>query len=263
MMALLTVPALAAPTPAGARGEAVKGRTVKRITLSESAVRRLGIETGEISKQPVVRRQTVGGLVVAQPEKLPGPVSGRFTPSASPAMHALSTVPAKPAPARAAAKAGDAWMLVTLTPAEWERVMKDRPARLIALTTREKSGAELVARPSGLLPVEDTKRSMLKVYYVVPGKDHGLTPNTRMRVELPLEGDESPQTVVPYGAIYYDVEGTTWVYVQTAPWTFERQRVGIERVIGDLAVLSEGPPVKTTVVTVGAALLYGAEILGK
>ena len=37
----------------------------------------------------------------------------------------------------------------------------------------------------------------------------------------------------------------------------------IERVIGDLAVLSEGPPVKTAVVTVGAALLYGAEVFGK
>jgi hypothetical protein len=45
--------------------------------------------------------------------------------------------------------------------------------------------------------------------------------------------------------------------------TFERQRIGIERIVGDLAVLSEGPPVGTPVVTVGAALLYGAEIFKK
>jgi hypothetical protein len=45
--------------------------------------------------------------------------------------------------------------------------------------------------------------------------------------------------------------------------TFERQRIGVERVTGDLAVLSEGPPVGTSVVTVGAALLYGAEIFRK
>src|SRR5439155_95919 len=129
--------------------------------------------------------------------------------------------------------------------------------------TREASGSELLARPSGLRPVEDTKRSMLKVYYTVPGKDHGLTPNTRMRVELQLAGDEEVRTVVPYGAVYYDAQGATWVYVNTAPRTFERQKIGIERVIGDLAVLSEGPPVKTAVVTVGAALLYGAEVFGK
>src|SRR5207247_716181 len=92
------------------------------------------------------------------------------------------------------------------------------------------------------------------------GSDPGLTPNTRMRVELQLAGDEEVRTVVPYGAVYYDAQGATWVYVNTAPRTFERQKIGIERVIGDLAVLSEGPPVKTAVVTVGAALLYGAEV---
>jgi hypothetical protein len=37
----------------------------------------------------------------------------------------------------------------------------------------------------------------------------------------------------------------------------------VERVVGDLAVLSDGPPVGTPVVTVGAALLYGTEIFGK
>jgi hypothetical protein len=39
--------------------------------------------------------------------------------------------------------------------------------------------------------------------------------------------------------------------------------VKVERVLGDRAVLSEGPAVGTSVVTVGAALLYGCEIFGK
>jgi hypothetical protein len=63
--------------------------------------------------------------------------------------------------------------------------------------------------------------------------------------------------------VYYDGKGAPWVYVNAKPLTFERQRIGVERVTGDLAVLSEGPPVGTSVVTVGAALLYGAEIFRK
>jgi hypothetical protein len=63
--------------------------------------------------------------------------------------------------------------------------------------------------------------------------------------------------------VYYDAKGDAWIYVNTKPLVFERRRVGVERVAGELAVLSDGPPVGTPVVTVGAALLYGAEIFGK
>jgi hypothetical protein len=44
---------------------------------------------------------------------------------------------------------------------------------------------------------------------------------------------------------------------------FERRRIGVERIMGDLAVLSDGPSVGTEVVMVGAPLLYGTEIFGK
>src|SRR5438046_8507482 len=77
VIAVLSVPAATAPAAAaGAKSDAVKlesipGSPVKRITLSETAAKRLGIETGTVSKQPIVRRQMVGGLVVAQPEKQP------------------------------------------------------------------------------------------------------------------------------------------------------------------------------------------------
>ena len=112
-------------------------------------------------------------------------------------------------------------------------------------------------------PVEDVKRSMLNLYYVVPGVDHGLELHDRMRVELELEGDAARQKVVPYGAVYYDARGTAWVYVTPKPLAYERQRVRVERIVGDVAVLSEGPDVGITVVSVGAALLFGAEIFGK
>jgi hypothetical protein len=155
-------------------------------------------------------------------------------------------------------------VLVTLSQGEWDRLAQDRPVRVLPLATRDKLGGEaLSARPSGMPPVEDTKRSTLKVYYVVSGNDHGLTLNERMRVELQLAGSSAKQKVVPYGAVYYDAKGTPWLYVNKEPLVFERQRIAVERVVGDQAVLSDGPPIGTSVVTVGAALLYGTEIFGK
>ena len=97
----------------------------------------------------------------------------------------------------------------------------------------------------------------------MPRKDHGLTLNERVRVELHLAGGSEKKKVVPYSAVYYDATGNTWVYVNPEPLVFERQKIVIDHIMGDLAVLSDGQPSGTTVVTVGAALLYGAEVVFK
>ena len=69
--------------------------------------------------------------------------------------------------------------------------------------------------------------------------------------------------MVPYSAVYYDAKGGAWTYVNGKPQTYERQKIVVNRIVGDVAVLSEGPPVGTQVVTAGAPLLYGTEIFGK
>lgn len=243
--------------------ESIPGSAVPRVTLSAKAAERLGIETGKVGEEPVVRRQMVSGLVIAPLEKQlqPKPATGGFggfgaAPPAPPAPQPVAVRVSAPA-------AGDVWVLVTLSPREWDRLAKDKPARLLPLATRDKLGKEVLAVPSGMPPHEDTKRSMLSLYYMVPGKDHGLTLTNRMRVELQLAGSDAKQKVVPYGAVFYDAKGVAWVYVNAKPLAFERQRIGVERIVGELAVLSEGPPVGTPVVTVGAALLYGAELFKK
>lgn len=165
---------------------------------------------------------------------------------------------------KAARPAGDeTWLLVTMTQGEWERVAKDKPARVLPLTARDKFANEILARPAGMPPQEDSKRSMLKVYYIAPGKDHGLALNKRLRVELVQSGNDETHKVVPYSAVYYDPKGSAWVYVNPQPLVFERQRIAVERTVGDVAVLSEGPPVGTPIVITGASLLYGVEIFGK
>jgi len=67
------------------------------------------------------------------------------------------------------------------------------------------------------------------------------------------------QTVIPYAALLYDKNGDTWVYTSPEHLTFVRARIVVDRVQGDLAYLSEGPPPGTAVVTVGAAELFGSE----
>jgi hypothetical protein len=66
--------------------------------------------------------------------------------------------------------------------------------------------------------------------------------------------------VVPYTAVIYDTKGVSWVYTMPQPLTFIRQRVVVEKVTGNDATLSDGPPPGTLVVTKGVAELYGAEL---
>lgn len=279
--------------------EAIAGSTVKRVVLSAKAAERLGIETGRVGEESMVHKQMVSGLVTAAADKPPAakPGGGTFgglaqagtlsgvaavaavvsaTPAEQQRPGLAPSAPGKvvivssqqPTPATPSERAnlpilGDAWVLVSLSAAEWERLAKDKPARLLPLATRDKPVGDLLAQSSGMAPVEDPKRSMLSLYYIVPGADHGLTLNSRLRVELQISGTEDKQKVVPYSAVYYDGKGAAWVYVNTKPLTFERQRISVERIVRDVAVLSDGPTVGTPVVTVGASLLFGAEIFGK
>ena len=260
-------PAAARAADPGAAGPVVKlenvpGSPVPRVILSARAAQRLGIETGKVAEDAVARRQMVSGVIIPPLKELPtsGPAGGAFGGfggfgQAAPAPKKAAKIPPSPA--------GSVWVQIALSPGEWDRLAKDKPARLLPLATRDKLAKDVLARPTGIEPFEDMKRSTLSLYYVVPGKDHGLTVNHRMRVELQVAGSEAKQKVVPYGSVYYDAKGAPWVYVNGTPLIFQRQRIDVERILGDLAVLSEGPPVGTSIVTVGAAMLYGAEIFKK
>jgi hypothetical protein len=72
-------------------------------------------------------------------------------------------------------------------------------------------------------------------------------------------GGTGVRKVIPYSAVVYDTDGSTWAYVNTAPRTYLRQPITIAEIQGNVAVLSAGPPMGTAVVTVGAAELLGTE----
>lgn len=65
--------------------------------------------------------------------------------------------------------------------------------------------------------------------------------------------------VAPYAAVLYDVKGGAWVYTNPSPLVYVRYPIVVDSINGTRAVLKEGPPAGTVVVTVGAAELYGTE----
>jgi hypothetical protein len=65
--------------------------------------------------------------------------------------------------------------------------------------------------------------------------------------------------VIPYSAVVYDTDGSTWTYVNTAARTYERKPITVTEIDRETALLSAGPAVGTAVVTVGAAELLGTE----
>jgi hypothetical protein len=84
--------------------------------------------------------------------------------------------------------------------------------------------------------------------------------------EPPVAFGAPARTSIPYAAVIYDPAGQTWTYVSPEPNTFERQAITVEDIRGavddpleQMAVLALGPPAGTTVVTDGAAELFGTE----
>lgn len=72
-------------------------------------------------------------------------------------------------------------------------------------------------------------------------------------------GRPGTHKLIPYSAVVYDTDGSTWTYVESAARTFVRDRITVAGIDGPTAVLTRGPAPGAQVVTVGAPELLGAE----
>jgi len=87
-----------------------------------------------------------------------------------------------------------------------------------------------------------------------------LRPGQRVDVSIPLRSrSAAPRLAVPLGALVYDLNGGTWVYVKAGEHVYVRHRVALDGIVGQWAVLARGPEPGTQVVTTGAAELFGTE----
>lgn len=87
-----------------------------------------------------------------------------------------------------------------------------------------------------------------------------LTERARERLDITTAPVTAAPLAVPYAAVLYEPQGSTWVYANPAPLVYVRQRIEVERIEGERAILLSGPPVGATVVTSGAAELLGVEL---
>ena len=72
-------------------------------------------------------------------------------------------------------------------------------------------------------------------------------------------GEPALRKVIPYAAVMYRSNGDTYVYTNLEPLVFVRAPISVDYIEGDQAVLADGPPTGTAVVTAGAPELYGTE----
>jgi len=72
--------------------------------------------------------------------------------------------------------------------------------------------------------------------------------------------DGTMYKAIPYAAVMYGLEGETWAYTNPEALVYIRHSIVIDHIDGDTAFLADGPDEGTQVVTVGASLLYGAEV---
>lgn len=77
--------------------------------------------------------------------------------------------------------------------------------------------------------------------------------------EIRVSRSASPKKVVPYSSIIYDPQGQTWIYTSPKSRTFVRQKVDVDYIEGDIAILKDGPPIGTKVASVAVAEIYGTE----
>ena len=87
----------------------------------------------------------------------------------------------------------------------------------------------------------------------------GITTVAVRTAQAALDGRRGTYRLIPYSAVVYDNDGSTWAFVNTGPQTFVRQRITVGAIQGSRAVLTAGPAPGAFVVTAGAPELLGTE----
>jgi len=211
-----------APKIQPAQVDKVEGSALSRLRITEQAAKRLAIKTAPITEERVERKRIVGGQVEAMPDAQSGDVS-------------------------------KVRVRMNISAGEMDKVAQDQPAMILPLVPDNKA----VGIDAQATDVTTTTKAAL--YYVVDKAGHGLVPGQRVRAGLTLKGSGTQQKVIPYSAVIYDVNGDTWVYTNPETLVFIRARITIDYIDADKAILTDGPPVGTAIVTAGAAELFGTE----
>ena len=252
-LAVLTMSTVALAAPqTGANKIELQDSSAKRVILESNEESRIGVQTVPIREEKVVRRVIVLGTVEDEPIDNAATDARDLAPAATTELAQND-----------AASLGDVQIRVLL-----DKNPADDDADDDADQYDDEDDAEIMAPgddDEDETPVR-AKRVLVQgaaapntLYFKVKSGTQGLQAGQSVGVRLAEPGSNTPKKVVRFSAILYDLTGDTWVYTNPEPSVFVRERVEIERIDKDLAILNTGPAVGTQVVTIGAAELYGAE----
>ncbi|MCF7976370.1 MAG: efflux RND transporter periplasmic adaptor subunit [Phycisphaerae bacterium] len=149
------------------------------------------------------------------------------------------------------------WVKVPVYVGELARVESDNSARVHRLS--DWAGTEYQeARPVSLPVGANPETATVDLFYELDNAAQVYRIGQKVAVTLTRTARQQA-LVVPYASILYDMYGSAWIYIQTDPQVYRRERVQLQYVLEDQAVLSRGPGVGTKVVSAGAAELFGTE----
>jgi hypothetical protein len=232
--------------------EEIPGSPLKRVVLTEKAAERLAIATEPVREEPVARWMMVNGEVEAAKGDPTRPAA-----AAVPALLVRVSLPGDQAGA-----GGQATLVLSIVGKDQGGTGQEgqalaTPGSAFVLPPGADDRASIPAHPVEVAaPAADAKA---QYYAVEDTANRGLTPGQDVHVRVAQPGSGAPQKVIPYSAVFYDVHGNTWAYVNPEPLVFVRQPIDVEHIEGDVAVLKEGSAVDGAVVTAGAAELWGIE----
>jgi hypothetical protein len=142
---------------------------------------------------------------------------------------------------------------VTLNASDLNRVDRGQPAVVRPLDGDAAGWIGQVVDPP------DPDEGATALYCLVEADGAGLSLDQAVFVEVAMVSRGTQQKIIPYAAVLYDVNGDEWVYTSPEPLVYVRAPIVVDYIEGDVAVLVEGPPAGTQIVTAGAAELFGAE----
>jgi RND family efflux transporter MFP subunit len=149
------------------------------------------------------------------------------------------------------------WIRVPIYVGQWREIDTSQAARIAEFGQPPGAAAReamYVSAPPSANPTATT----VDIHYELDNQDGSLYPGQKLAVTIPLKS-RTHSLVVPFRSVLYDIHGGAWVYVQMDPHVFARQRISVEYVDGDQAVLESGPEPGSKVVADGAAELFGTE----
>jgi len=156
------------------------------------------------------------------------------------------------------------WVRVSVPAAELTAIDLDGACRVASLGAAPEAAGREAAPVRPAPPITSLDVGAVELSYVLENPSGVDRPGERVTARIPLRGSGEPRLVVPWAAVLHDLHGGTWIYEQTAPCTYTRRRITVERVAGDVAVLERAlelaPGAK--IVTAGAAELFGVEFGG-